>query len=374
MSVGDGLRVAIIGSRGIPAKYGGFETFAEELAPRLVVRGHDITVYCRRGYTGQDPPATYRGVRLEYPPFVPIKALETLTHELAAIASSLRRPYDAYYFLGTRGAPWYLLARAAGRPMLVHTDGLEWRRRKWGPLGRAYLKWAEGLVARRLADALVTDAEAMRDYYRRRYGQDSHCIPYGARIVDGANAAALDRWGLEAGGYDLVVCRLEPENNVDLIIREHRASGSSIPLVIVGDVRYEGAYQRNLAAKAGGGVRFLGPVHDGVDDLYAGARLYLHGHEVGGLNPSLLRAMGAATCPFVLDTVFNLEAIGDAGRAWSKKEGALAALLRWADGAAGELEAISTAAEQRAKDRFTWEAAADAHDTVLRGLAGRRRG
>ena len=336
-----------------------------------MVRGHEVTVYCRRGYTGSEMASSYRGVRLEYPPFVRVKALETLTHEFTAIASSLRRRYDAYYFLGTRGAPWYVLAKAARRSMLVHTDGLEWKRRKWSPLGRAYLRWAEGFVARRLADELVTDAEAMRDYYRRRYGRDSHCIPYGATIVDGANPAALERWGLQPGGYDLVVCRLEPENNVDLIIREHRASGTDTPLVIVGDVRYEGSHQRRLLAAAGDDVRFLGAVHDGVDDLYAGARVYLHGHEVGGLNPSLLRAMGAGAAPLVLDTVFNLEAVDDAGRAWSRRPGDLAELIGWADADPVGVRALGEGARTRAKAVYSWEAAADAHDALLRELLNR---
>ena len=370
----DAIRVAIIGSRGIPARYGGFETFVEELAPRLVVRGHRVTVYCRRGQTGENPPSTFRGVDLAYPPFLPIRSLETLSHELTAIVASLREPFDAYYFLGTRAAPWYLLAKRTRRGILVHTDGLEWRRRKWSRAGRAYLKWAEGIAARRAADELITDAVAMQDYYQRRYAAPSHHIPYGAPVIDGVEASALTRWDLEAGSYDLVVCRLEPENNVDRIIEEHVAAGTGVPLVVVGDVSYPGRYQRDLLARAGPSARFLGAVYDDADALYAGARLYLHGHEVGGLNPSLLRAMGAGACPFALDTVFNREAVGSAGKFWTTRRGDLERAVRWADDSPDEVAALAAQAQGRVRDAFSWESAADAHDAVLRELVRRKRG
>jgi hypothetical protein len=136
-----GLRISVIGCRGIPAAYGGFETFAEELCTRLVQLGHDVTVYCRRGsqYKGHEAAHEYKGVRLIYTPALKQRELETLSHELASIVDSLRRRVDLYYFLGTRSAPLYVPLRLTRRIVVVNTDGLEWKRRKWSPLGRAYL-------------------------------------------------------------------------------------------------------------------------------------------------------------------------------------------------------------------------------------------
>ncbi len=364
-----GLRISIIGSRGIPARYGGFETFVEELAPRLVERGHRVTVYCRRGYTGERAPTSYRGVRLVSTPYVRIRSLETLTHELTSVLHSFREPVDAYYFLGTRGSPWYVLVKPTRRCAVVHTDGLEWKRRKWSRFGRRYLRFAEWLAARVAADLLVTDAEAMSSYYRRTYGKDPVFIPYGARVIDAPAPGSLRRWGLSPGGFDLVVCRLEPENNVDTIIREHRSSGTDRELVIVGDARYPSAHERGLRQMEDPGrVRFLGAVYEGVDDLYAGCRLYLHGHEVGGMNPGLLRAMGAGACVLALDTPFNREAVGTAGRFWRLEAGSLQDEIAWTSGA-GRVEELSTAARARIAERFSWDAAADRHDRTLRALA-----
>lgn len=374
----DGLRIAVIGSRGIPAHYGGFETFAEELAPRLVTRGHEVTVYGRRGYTGEEAREQWRGVRLVHTPYLKVRALETLSHEFTSIVHSLMKPFDLYYFLGTRGAPWYLLTKPTSRVAVVHTDGLEWQRRKWGTAGRAYLRWAEWLAASVSADELVTDAQAMRAYYLDRYGRDSKQIPYGAPLLADVDAEALRRdWGLEPGGYDLVVCRLEPENNVDLIVREHLLSATASPLVIVGDAPYEGAYHRALHELAAHDrVRFLGAVHDGVDTLYAGCRAYLHGHEVGGLNPSLLRAMGAGRACLALDTPFNREALGEGALAqlWSRDPGSLGERLAALDADPDLVIAQGQGNRVRAEQAFSWEQVADTHDRFFREVGTRRKG
>ncbi len=365
-----GLRIAIIGSRGIPARYGGFETLVAELAPRLVELGHDVTVYCREGYTGGGRPATFEGVRLIHTPYLRSRSLETLSHELSSILDSLRRRFDLYYFLGTRGAPVHLIARATGRRVVVHTDGIEWKRRKWGPVARAYLRAAEWLSARVVAQRLVTDAEAMRAHYLSRYGAGSSCIPYGARIVADAPDGVLESHGLTQDDYYLVVCRIEPENNVDLIVREFLASGTTRRLVLVGGANYETSYTRSvLDAGRGDRVRSLGPVYgEELDALRLGAYAYLHGHEVGGLNPSLLEAMGAGECAIALDTPFSREALGEAGLFWDKAIGSLTERIRWADANPEELRAIGAAARARARERYLWESVARQHDALFREM------
>lgn len=361
------MRIAIIGSRGIPARYGGFETFAQELAPRLVGLGHDVTVYCRAGYTGTR--SSFEGVRLRHTPYLKVQAFETPSHELTSILDSLRRGFDVYYFLGTRSSPLYYLVRALGKPVVIHTDGIEWKRAKWGRVGRAWLRSGEWMAAHVPGARLVTDAEAMRSYYMRTYGKDSTFIPYGAPVIEDADPAPLERWNLEPRGYHLVVARMEPENNITAIIEAHRDSGSRRRLAIVGDANYETVYTRKVRALAAAttGVQLVGAVY-GADlvALRFHAFSYIHGHEVGGTNPSLLEAMGCGDLVLALDTEFNREALADAGRYWSKADRSLSSLLREADATeAKNLAVTSEKARDRIRELYVWDEVAERHDRLI---------
>lgn len=374
-----GLRIAVIGSRGIPAGYGGFETFAQELCPRLVELGHDVTVYCRKGYTGEELLDEYKGVELVYTPFLKQRELEQLSHELTSIVDSLRRPFDLYYFLGYRGAPMYVPLRAGRRVVVVNTDGLEWKRSKWSGLGRAYLKFAEWVAAHVAADHLVSDARAIRDYFITAHGRDSEFLTNGAYVFgpEDLPEGALAQWDLEPGGYYLVACRIEPENNIHHIIRDFVASGSERELVIAGGMNYETPYWQHLQDLAKGGrVRFLGPVYGPmlIEHLHLGCFGYLHGHEVGGTNPALLKAMGCGNLVFALETVFNTENLGDAGLFWQKRRGSLAERIDWAEGHPDEVAELSERARQRIRDHHAWEQVARDHDAFFRRVAaaGRR--
>jgi glycosyltransferase involved in cell wall biosynthesis len=369
-----GLRIAVIGSRGIPAAYGGFETFAEELTPRLVERGHRVTVYCRAGYTTDDTLDEYRGVRLIRTPAVRSRTLEQLSHEFTSIADSLRRRFDLYYFLGYRGAPFYVPLRASRRVVIVNTDGLEWKRRKWNRLGRTYLKAAEWLAAHVAADELVSDAQAIAAYFRSAHGRDSAYLTNGAyvRSRDEMLPEVLAEHGATAGGYYLVACRIEPENNVDIIVREFIRSGSERELIVAGGMNYETPFWQELQQLAEGSrVRFIGPVYGPmlIESLHLGAYAYLHGHEVGGTNPALLKAMGCGNLPIALETEFNTENAADAGRYWTKAPGSLAEQIRWADANPDEVAAAGERAQRRIAEHYRWDAVADDHDAFFRRVA-----
>ncbi len=371
-----GLQIAMIGSRGIPARYGGFESFAQELAPRLVARGHEVTVYCRPPSAGDAPLAEYRGVALVHTPSLRSRSLEQLSHEFTSIVNSIGRGFQLYYFLGYRGAPLYLPLRAAGRAVVVHTDGLEWRRRKWNRLGRAYLHAAEWLASHTFKNSLVCDARAMVDHHERAYGARPIYIPYGAYARTAAELvpAVLEQHRLRVGEYFAVVCRIEPENNVDVIIREFCDSGSSRELVVVGGMNYVTPYWSELERLAARGrVRLLGPQYgEGViDSILLGAHAYIHGHEVGGTNPILLHAMGCGALALALDTPFNRENLADTGRYWMKEPGSLAELIRWADANPEEARRLGEAARERIRARYDWEKVADAHDSFFRAVAAR---
>ena len=376
-AVKPGLRIAVIGSRGIPAGYGGFETFAQELAPRLVERGHDVTVYCREGYTAGETLEDYKGVKLVHTPALHSRSLEQLSHELASIIDSGPRHFDLYYFLGYRGAPFYLSVRAAGKLVIDNTDGLEWRRRKWNWLGRTYLRTAEWIVARLGADELISDAEAIRQYFLRTYGRDSRYLTNGAYTFEASamQPEVLERYEVKAGGYYLVACRIEPENNIDVIVREFVASGSDKELIVAGGMNYETPFWQGLQQLAPGRrVRFLGPVYGPmlIESLHLGAYGYLHGHEVGGTNPALLKAMGCGNLVIALDTEFNSENLADTGRYFSKAPGSLAEQIRWADAHPREAAVLGKAARERIRAHYTWDSVADKHDAFFREVARKR--
>jgi glycosyltransferase involved in cell wall biosynthesis len=224
-----GLRIAIIGSRGIPAGYGGFETFAEELAPRLVELGHHVTVYCRKGYTGDVLLEEYKGVELRYPGYVRKRELEQLSHEALCILDSLTKKFDLYYFLGTRSSPLYVPLKAIRkRIVVVNTDGLEWNRRKWSRLARRYLKFAEWVAVRMASDYLVSDSREIAKYFMETYRASSEFLTNGGHILNGLPDGALDEWNLEPKGYYLVACRVEPDNNIEIIVHR-RGPPSPVP-------------------------------------------------------------------------------------------------------------------------------------------------
>jgi glycosyltransferase involved in cell wall biosynthesis len=370
------LKIAIIGSRGIPAGYGGFETFAEELAPRLVDLGHDVTVYCRKGYTGETLLDEYKGVKLRYPGHIRQRELEQLSHEAMCILDSLRRRFDLYYFLGYRGSPMYVPVRLlTRRVVVVNTDGLEWNRRKWSTLARKYLKFAEWVAVRSAADHLVSDSQEIAKYFSETYGASSEFLTNGAYVLEHLPSGALDEWGLQPREYYLVACRIEPDNNVEIILREFVASGSHRELVIAGGMNYETPYWTKLQEIARGHrIRFLGPVYGDmrIENLHLGCYAYLHGHENGGTNPALLKGMGAGNCPIAYNGRFNREVTGGIGLLWEKTEGDLADKIRYADTHPDEVEALGRRAQERIRDHYTWEQVASDHDRFFRQVVRSR--
>jgi glycosyltransferase involved in cell wall biosynthesis len=304
-----------------------------------------------------------------------MRSVEQLSHELTSIVDSLGRKVDLYYFLGYRGAPMYIPLRATRRIVVVNTDGLEWRRRKWNRLGRTYLRFAERLAAKVAADELVSDAKAIQAYFETTYGRASTYLTNGAYGFRDLPDGALDQWSLTPGGYYLVACRIEPENNIDLIVREFIASGSTRELIVAGGMNYETPYWRELQGMASGHrIRFLGPVYGPmlIEHLHLGAYAYLHGHEVGGTNPALLKAMGCGNCAIALDTPFNAENLVDTGLYWSKEPGSLAERIRWADEHPAEVGRLGERARERIEADYTWDAVADRHDAFFRELAVNR--
>nr|WP_245528951.1 DUF1972 domain-containing protein [Beutenbergia cavernae] len=359
----------MIGTRGVPARYGGFETCVEEVGRRLADAGHDVVVYCR-GTDGSDAGPRHLGMRRVVLPAVRHRTLETLSHSGLSVAHLVGHRTDVALVFNAANAPWLPVVRAAGIPVATHVDGLEWKRAKWGGAGRRYYRWAERRAVA-WSHALIADAQGIADYYRDEHDAATHLIAYGAPRLQGVGTGRLAELDLEDGSYHLVVARFEPENHVLEIVRGYVRSDATRPLVVVGSAPYAHAYVQQVRAAADPRVRLLGGVWDQdlLDQLYAGAYTYLHGHSVGGTNPSLLRAIGAGTATIAYDVGFNREVLGDAGRYFTGPAD-LAERLHAAEADPQGTRRRATALAVRAGD-YDWDRVAAQYEDLCRELAGK---
>jgi glycosyltransferase involved in cell wall biosynthesis len=365
---GSALRIAMMGTRGVPARYGGFETCVEEVGQRLAARGHDVLVYCRRPERSVRRADTYLGMRLVHLPCMHRRSLETLSHTGLSVAHLARRRADVALVFNAANAPWLPVLRATGVPCATHVDGLEWQRGKWGPAGRRYYRMAERLAVR-WSDALIADAVGIQDYYRTRFGAATELIAYGAPITDRSRAERLAELDLAPDGYHLVVARFEPENHVDMVVEGYCRSAAGKPLVVVGSAPYAAAHTQRIHALADHRVRFVGGLWDQelLDQLYANAYVYWHGHSVGGTNPSLLRAVGAGTATNAFDVTFNREVLGEAGWYFSTAADVTAAVEQ---AERDPLEVLRRGTLSRASAaRYDWDDVAGKYEALCLRLA-----
>jgi glycosyltransferase involved in cell wall biosynthesis len=366
------LAVALLGSRGIPGRYGGYETLMEELAARLVARGFQVTVYCRAHSTPRTL-STYRGARLVVLPTVRTKHLDTPVHTFLSCLHAATAGYDAALLVNSANALFLPLLTLGGTPAALHVDGIEQRRRKWGRLGRGVYVLSERLACL-LPDALVTDAEVIRRHYRERYGAESVAIAYGVEPRPPAVAGVLAGLGLERRRYFLYVSRFEPENNPHRVAAAYRAVGGELPLVMVGGAPYAAGFIAGFTRGADPRIRFPGPIYgEGYRELLSHALAYVHATEVGGTHPALVEAMGYGNCLLVNDTPENREVGGEAARYFRAGDPAtLAAALEWVRGNPAAAAALGRRAAERAARLYSWERVADQYAELLARLAARR--
>jgi glycosyltransferase involved in cell wall biosynthesis len=358
--------VAILGTRGIPANYGGFETFAERLALHLVGEQVGTTVYCRRAYATADSP--WHGVALVTLPTIRSKYLDTVVHTFVSAVHLVvtRGPRDVV-LCNAANAPVVPLLRLFGRRVLLNVDGLEWRRSKWGVAGRSWYRMGEWLSVRS-ASVLVTDADEVRTYYRVRHDTDSVMIPYGADLLERGSLPIPAETPVAADDFVLYVSRWERENNPVMVARAHATSETELSLVLLGQATYEPELDTEVRAAAGPRAVLPGPVYgDGYRGLQVNARCYVHATEVGGTHPALIEAMGAGNLCLVLDTPENREVAGPA--AWFfADEPELAALIGKAAALdADELATLRAQARTVAEERYSWRAVGSSYLDLLRG-------
>ncbi len=359
-----------MGTRGIPARYGGFETFAEELGWRLADRGHDVTVYGRSAWVPRGT-TRYRGMAIVRLPAPRSKYLETVVHTLFSAFHGLLRRYDLVYVCNSANVPAVALLRLGGRRVVLNVDGLEWKRAKWNWLGSAYYR-ACARTAALMPVRLVTDARVIQRYYAQTYGRSTEYFPYGTDVDPVPDNGLLAELGLEPGRYVLYVSRLEPENNAHVVVEAYRSVRTELPLAVLGDAPYASDYIRALKATTDPRVRFLGAIYgEGYRILRSHAAAYVQATEVGGTHPALVEAMGYGNAIVANDVPEHREVLGNAGLYYAGASELAGQLQLVLDDGARNAE-LRSLARARAMAMFSWDAVTDAYERWFASLlAGR---
>lgn len=366
------MKVAIIGSRGYPYVYSGYETLVKELSERLVARGVEVTVYCHKSLFRQRPKVV-NGVRLVYIPSVETKTLSQLTHSFLSMVHACFAKNDVIFAVNSANGPFGVISKLFRKKTAINVDGMEWLRPKWKGLGSRYFYFASWLSTK-LYDQVINDSQEMRKTYLELFGQDSEVIAYGANIRRSENPELIKKWHLEPNGYYLIVGRLIPDNNADLIVEGFSRSSSQKRLVIVGDVPYQDEYALKIKATADRDPRllFTGYVTDQNElaELYHNAFAYFHGHEFGGTNPTMLKALAYGSCILALDTRFNREMLkgGKFGRFFLKDSHSVTTLVEQCESSPEEALHLKNGSRAGITTEYTWDHVADRYLEVFNRL------
>jgi glycosyltransferase involved in cell wall biosynthesis len=370
------LRLAILGTRGVPPRYGGFETFAAELGRRLVQRGHHVTVYCRRDRSSLRPSpfalsteSSWEGIqRIELPAF-DHKYFETVSHSFLSAVDALRRDFDVVLVCNAANAFVLPLLRAAKIPVVINVDGIERRRRKWNLLGKAVYAAGESLSVV-FANRIIADANVIADYYRQTFGAEPVMIPYGAEFPEEEDSDILARLGVQE--YILYVSRFEPENNPLEVVEAYEKLVDPVPpLVMLGEARYARALGDEMKKHVSDRILMPGALY-GADyrTLQRHALIYIQATEVGGTHPALIEAMASGGCVLAHDTPENREVGGDAVRYFELRPvETLSGTLRDCLADPAGREAMREGARRRVGERYGWEMVTNAYEQVFLQLA-----
>jgi len=375
------MKIAILGTRGVPPAYGGFETFAGELSTRLVARGHDVWVYSRATAQPRNRATEWNGVHRIELPAVGHKYLETVSHSFLSALDAIRRGFDFVLVCNAANAFVLPLLRAARIPAAINVDGIERRRRKWNLLGRAHYALGEAFSAS--FATVIADAEVIADYYRANYQVAPVVIPYGAEFPEEEDSDVLTRLGLEAGNYLLYVSRFEPENNPLEVVRGYEEwlgtggwfngqpttnhQSPTTPLVMLGHAQYAKALAEELHVHKSQHILFPGALY-GRDyrTLQRHALLYIQATEVGGTHPAMIEAMASGGVVLANDTPENREVGGDAVGYFRLGEApTLAGMIL--DFLANPLtrEDFRERARRRAGRLYSWERVTEAYERLF---------
>ena len=364
------MRIALVGARGVPALYSGFETAFTEIGSRLVERGHSVTAYCRKGY-GDATETEFNGIQKVYLPRLNLKVADTLSHTFLSLLHALAHRPDVLIVVNPANGPLCVIPRLARIPFAINVDGLEWKRGKWPWLGQRYFYFASWFCTK-IAPAIIADSRGIQDFYKTQWNCESFFAAYGGYAEHSTRPQLLEDIGLVPNEYFVVVARLEPENNTDLIVRAFEKVDTDKTLAIVGSTNFKSAYLDNLKASVTDPrIRFLGGIYeqDKLTEVLCNSFAYIHGHMVGGTNPVLLRALGCGARVLYVDVGFNREVVGDAGIPVPlNEEGAREVFQSVSDGPNCTPEERA-AARRRIEDEYTWDHITDRYEELCYQLS-----
>ena len=370
------MKIAMLGTRGIPGGYSGFETAVEELSTRLTKRGHEVVVYCRSHMVDFEG-STYKGVRLVKLPTIANKHLDTFVHTgISTLHVITKGRCDVAIYFIAGNSPYCLIPRLTGIPAAINVDGLDSQRAKWNKWAKMYLRLAERLAPMSSSE-LITDSKVVQKYYEDRFGAGSVYIPYGAKMDPVPGSQWLDKFNLKPRDYILFVGRLVPENCAHTLIEAFCQMKTDKKLVIVGSASYAQNYIEQLNRVACENIVFTGYLFgEGYRQLSQNAYVFAIPTIVGGTHPVIVEAMAAGNCVVVSDHPPNLETVGDAGISFDASRGSAAlleTLQRLVDDP-GLVCSYREKARQRAQQEYDWEVVTDQYEDVCRSLVARQGG
>ncbi len=362
------MKIALIGTRGVPANYGGFETCVEEVGSRLASMGHEVTVYCRSSSYAKRL-VSYKGMKLVYLPSLKRKSLETLSHTFLSILHAVIRPFDILMVFNVANSPFLIFPRIFRKKTAINTDGLEWKRGKWGLVGKTYFKLSEWIGAK-LTDRIVADCAVLQDYYLKNYQVSSSLIAYGAYPAHSKKPELLNLLGVNPNDYFLQITRFEPENNPLLTIEAFKKLKTNKKLVLVGGVKYPGPYSNKVLETADERIILPGFIYDKelLDELWCNSYSYIHGNEVGGTNPALLQSMASGTFIIAIDIPFSRDVLKDCGIFYQKDSSHLAEQMKWSLENPKLLEGYKVKAVERTREFYSWNQVAKEYESLFKGL------
>ena len=365
------LKIAIIGSRGYPYVYSGYETLIKELSERLVGRGCEVTVYCHRNLF-KEKPALVNGIKLVYVPTIETKSLSQLIHSFLSMSHAVVSDVDVIFAVNAANGPFGLISKIFRKRTAINVDGLEWLRPKWKGLGAIYFKTAARLSTI-LYDQIINDSDEMRKVYLNTFKKESVVIAYGATVKKSEDPSLIQQWPITPKEYYLVVGRMIPDNNADIIVKGFLASNSTKKMVVVGDVFYKDAYADTLKALKDERLIFTGYVYDPevLAALYHHCYVYVHGHEFGGTNPTMIKAMGYGCAILALNTVFNKEMLANGlyGIYFEKNQEAVRQQINYADQYPKKIKKLRENSHLGITDKYNWDCITDQYLEVFRRLA-----
>jgi glycosyltransferase involved in cell wall biosynthesis len=358
------MHVLILGTRGIPSKHSGFETFAQDFALFLRSRGHEVTVYCQveEEHPRED---VWNGIRRVSIPAAN-SSVGTMIFDWKAIRHSLREN-GVVLTLGYNTAVFNVLYRFSGVPNIMNMDGIEWKREKWSRAARMWF-WFNEWAGARAANHLVADHPEIGRHLSRHTAQKKiTVIPYGADPVSSAPVSLIQKYDLSPKGYCLLIARPEPENSILEIVQAYSLRRRGRPLIILGKYSKEGTrYQKTVLAAAGPEIAFLGAIFDRdiVRALRFHARAYFHGHRVGGTNPSLVESLGAGNAVIAHDNRFTRWVAGEGARYFRSAQD-IDGILESLNADSAQLLAMEEASRKRHCESFTQDKILTAYEGLL---------